>query len=366
MRARDISDELRRIMSPKLAKEFNGPSPGVFIGSEGYPNVNAGPLGSFDVANEQPSEWLKLGYDQIIAIRGNVIRSGTKQSVFSKERIIDNMKEISLASKPAEIEMIFQKKPTFAMNFDSYVQPMGPFAKLERLRITENPKIEQRVEKIVSDEIKANQMANMLYDYGLDVYKITTILSSGALGLDKKMVPTRWAITATDDILAKSLLKDIRTYKPVNEITVFESWNLDNHFIILVMPGSWEFENFECWSRGPWAGIQYEYEPFEGRTTYAEQEGGGYYASRIGIAEHLHNIRRQARVVVFREIYEGYTIPLGVWQVRENVRNAFSSEGRKFALVKEALLYIGKHLRTPLNQYLSKSRIFRQRRLTDY
>jgi hypothetical protein len=37
-------------------------------------------------------------------------------------------------------------------------------------------------------------------------------LSIGVLGLkkDKKLVPTRWAITATDDILAKKLLEKVK------------------------------------------------------------------------------------------------------------------------------------------------------------
>ncbi len=95
-------------------------------------------------------------------------------------------------------------------------------------------------------------------------------------------------------------------------------------------------------------------------------EGGGYYASRIAVVEYLHKIKRQARVVVFREIYEGYSVPVGVWQVRENMRNAMTSSPVKFSSLKEAMNYVSTRLRFPLKNYMEKSTIFMQRRLTDF
>ncbi len=372
MRATELSEEIRRLMMPKLTKEFTGPSPGIFVGSENYPTVNVGPLGMTDNVNDNPADWLGMNYQQIVSIRGSMIRSGRPEHIKSRERIINNVQEISIAARPTDVEMIFQKRPVFSVSFDRYVQPMGPFAKLESLRLQENPRVDAKVEKTVNDELKAAQAAELLYGHGIDVYKITTILSSGILGFDKKLVPTRWSITATDDILAKGMMKDIRTYKSVNDFLVFESHKLDNHFTILVMPGSWEFENFEAWSKGSsWSkgmacNLEYEYEPFTGRTKYAAGEGGGYYASRLGIVEYLHRIKRQARVIVFREISEGYNIPLGVWQVRENVRNATSLEPVRFATKKEALAYVSGRIRWPFGMYLQKSKILSQRRLNDF
>ena len=63
---------------------------------------------------------------------------------------------------------------------------------VERMHVTDNPKIPKQVDRIVSDELKAVEAAHGLYELGLDVYKVTTILSSGALGLRgaQKMVPT--------------------------------------------------------------------------------------------------------------------------------------------------------------------------------
>ena len=51
------------------------------------------------------------------------------------------------------------------------------------MHVTANPKIPKQVDRIVSDELKAVEAAQGLYKLGLDVYKVTTILSSGVLGL---------------------------------------------------------------------------------------------------------------------------------------------------------------------------------------
>ena len=112
--------------------------------------------------------------------------------------------------------------------------------------------------------------------------------------------------------------------------------------------------------------ISEEYEPFEGRTDYAKKQGGGYYAARLGVVEALYKMRRQARVVVFREIGTSYTVPVGVWEVRENVRHALEAPPQKFATKEEALAYIASQLAVPLAEYMKKSKVLLQRRLTEF
>jgi hypothetical protein len=191
----------------------------------------------------------------------------------------------------------------------------------------------------------------------------------------KKLVPTRWSITATDDMIFKNMVSEVKDFPPVNEYMVYSSNYLDNHFQILLIPGNWEYENFEAWAPGSmWSfnlkktEIIEEYEAFKGRTRYANKEGGGYYAARLGVIEGLHSMRRQARVVVFRdrEIYEGYTVPLGVWQVRENVRNAFRQKPEKFATLNQALKHIDSKLRIPMEDYIKNSLMLKQRRISDF
>jgi len=113
MRASDIPDEMRRLMAPKMTKEFYGPSPGIFIGAEGYPKVNAGPLGIMEnnPLYDNPASWLNLSYMRIICMRAATLRANKKENIFSKERFVGDLQEISLASLPTEVEMIFSKKP---------------------------------------------------------------------------------------------------------------------------------------------------------------------------------------------------------------------------------------------------------------
>jgi hypothetical protein len=80
--------------------------------------------------------------------------------------------------------------------------------------------------------------------------------------------------------------------------------------------------------------------------------------------------RRQASVVVFREAHTGYILPVGVWQVRENVRNAMRHRPLKYNKLKEALERIGTQFKIPLNHWIIKSSLLQnilfQRRITDF
>lgn len=361
----------------KVGQDFFGPGMNLFVGRYGYPRVNLGPMGAMDDKPnlDSPGQWLGMEYQKIVELRSMLIRSKQKIGIFSRERFVQENQELAMASRPTDIEMHFKKKPVYRVSFSDIVQPMGPSAPLERLRIAENPRIPRKVDAIVSDELKASDAGFMLYKKGEDVYKVTSILSSGALGIGerKKLVPTRWSITGTDDIITKELLKEVRGFPSINEFMVFEAEHLSNHFVVLLMPGNWEFENFEAWAPGtPWCfnmkntEIIEEYEPFRGRTKYADKEGGGYYASRIACVEYLHRIRRQGRALVFREVYEGYCVPLGVWVVRETARRAYQAKPRGFATMGEALKYCSSRMRIPVEEYRKSSVMLRQKRIQDF
>ena len=62
-----------------------------------------------------------------------------------------------------------------------------------------------------------------------------------------------------------------------------------------------------------------DYEEYFGRTRYA-RVGGCYYSTRLAVAEALGMERRQAAAIVLRETYPGFIMPLGVWNVRESIR----------------------------------------------
>nr|CBH37091.1 conserved hypothetical protein, containing DUF650 and DUF651 domains [uncultured archaeon] len=383
----------KRTEFAKLAdtKEFFGPSTSVFVGWRGYPVVGVGPMTilegkAYDAELgrlEDPSEWFAhgLGMEEIVELRSSSLRAKRGETVTSRTNFVSDMAELALAKQPVDVELTFKSKPTFNLSFSDVTRPTGASVTVEKMNVTENPKIPKQVESIVSDELRAVESAKELYDLGLDVYKVAEILSAGTLGLhrDKKMVPTRWSITATDDLIFKKLATQLKEYPVIDSYYVYESSYMDNHFQILLIPTLFEYENFEAWFPGSvWNDASFQrpvivedYEGFKGRKQYAE-EGGGYYAARLAVAEALHKMRRQAGVIVFREIHPSYFIPLGVWVVRETVRAAFRNRCVKFETKTEALKYIDSllqaktGLKLAIRDFEVQSVILRQKKLTDY
>jgi hypothetical protein len=112
-----------------------------------------------------------------------------------------------------------------------------------------------------------------------------------------------------------------------------------------------------------------DWEGLENRTTYAEI-GGCYYSARLAVCELLVKERRQATVIVLREARPGYIMPVGVWHVRENVRNAMRQTPLKFRTLEEALQRIASQFQIPLHQWIRKSALIKdalfQKRMTDF
>jgi len=360
-------------LKKKITKDVFGPSQDVFIGSYGYPHLSFGPLVGVQEKPVSPAELYGKSYDEIISSRAQLLRG--KKFVTVGERMRRDVQEVAMSIKPIDVEVNLSKDPVFDMKFSTLVQPMGPSAPMKRFLQADNPKIPKKVDSVSEGDTKASDAISELSRHGFDSYYITNIFSAGVLGQEekKKIVPTKWSITAIDDIRGKQLMDRIRYYPEINEIMLYSNEFLDNHFEVLLIPGKWEFENFESWSpNSVWAKgaketvTTEEYESFWGRTTYAESQVGGYYASRIGVVEHLNSIRRQARVVVFREIGEGYIMPVGVFAVRETARNAFRNKPMKFQTLSEALSHLSKKLKVPIKNYLSKSGVLQQTRLNDF
>jgi hypothetical protein len=363
----------------KLSTELFGPAPSLFVGWKSYPDVFVGPMTAIAPEKaailDNPGKWYGSSFEEILEMRSMLVRSKKQQNIRERNRFLEKSQEVALSTKPIDVETHFKKKPTYNLSFSSVSQPMGPTAELKDFWIAENPKIPKRVDSLVSEGASAVKAAMELYENNYDVYYLTNVLSSGAIGFHerKKLVPTRWSITAVDDMIAKGLMEEIRRFPEINEFRVYENTYLENHFEVLMLPGRWEFEQFEAWApKTLWTlafdkpVIQEEYEPFDGRTEYAFKEGGGYYAGRFAVTEALHRMRRQARVIIFREIYEGYIMPVGVWEVRENVRKALEKQPKRFASLKDALSNIQTRLRNPIEEYLKKSELLKQRKLVDY
>lgn len=358
--------------------------PGVFIGRIGYPSVSIGPLvppvhgdtGLLDT----PELWLGKSIEDIVRFRFQLVRGKHRVRVDQMEgdRLIEYTRELGLSMDPTETEVEFLKKPSGNLVLDDNSQPFGPSAPLKKLDIG-TLKIDHRIDKAYSDtDLKAKDAIIGLFEDGTMVSKIQRAFSVGAFGLknNRRFVPTRWSITAIDDTISKELVKEVKDYPLINEYRIFESWELDNRFVIIMMPLAWSYELIEAWypntvwnPKGNSTMIYGDHEGYNGKSKYASI-GGCYYAARLAVNEYLTRKRRQARVVILREAHSGYIIPVGVWNVRENVRNALRGESRNFDTLNEALNYIGGRLDIDVDTWISKSVILKdakcQRRLADY
>ena len=217
-----------------------------------------------------------------------------------------------------------------------------------------------------------------LYNDGIFLTKIQRSFSVGSFGLGKrrKFVPTRWSITAVDSMIGQELMKNTKTYPLINEYRVYESNELDNRWEVLMLPLAWMYELIEAWYPNTvWnpmgRGIMMisDSEGFNGRKEYAEI-GGCYYAARLAVNELLNKERRQAAVTILREAHPGYILPVGVWNVRENVRNALKNPPRGFNTLQEALDHIAGKLEIGMKRWIRQSDVLRdalyQKRIDDY
>lgn len=359
-----------------LSREIFGSSPpALFVGRYNYPRVSVGPmippyLDENALILNEPDFWYGRPIDTIINYRTSLVRSVFPVNVKKPQgnRFLETSQLIIMAKSPVDTEAIFEKEPRFRVEFDSYSQPMGPIGKVEKVVIAENPKIHPKLEYIVSDtDLKARPAAISLYKMGFSVTQINQLLSAGLLGTQKhrRLVPTRWSITSIDSIISESHIQRIKTYPEINEYMLFESNYLDNHFKIILIPSSWSFEQLEAWYPGSaWVAQGYQpiivndYEFYSGRKDYASRVAGAYYAARLAIGEYLSSIRRQAAALILREVRPGYVLPLGVWQIRENVRNAMNTKPKRYTSLDNALKTAGRSLLIPLEKWLEKSQLY--------
>ena len=319
-------------------QDIDGVSPpSVFIGRIGYPHVYIGPLVPPVHENtaifDSPENWFGKSMDEIVGFRSLLIRGKHLVNVTKINdagKILDQTRELALADTCVDTELNLTKKPQGSITMSDDVQPFGPSAPIRDLHVG-NARYDQKIEKAYYDtDLRATPAIVDLYNRGVTVTKIQKAFSVGAFGVEKnrRLVPTRWSITAVDDTISKSLVAQVKTYPEINEYRVYESNYLDNVFEILLLPQQWSYESMEAWypgtvwnPNGSTVAIYSDWEGNSGRTTYASI-GGCYYSGRLAICEQLLKERRQATAIVLREARPGYIMPIGVWQVRENVRNA--------------------------------------------
>jgi len=76
---------------------------------------------------------------------------------------------------------------------------------------------------------------------------------------------------------------------------------------------------------------------------------------RLPLTEHLIKIKRQASVLMFREITQEYYAPLGVGIVRETAKRTFQSKPKHFDTIQQALQNIQTRINVPIETIKQKS-----------
>ena len=356
---------------------FGTSPPSVFVGRFNYPRVNVGILSppvEVDYAEvlDSPETWFKeqTTIRDILDYRSEMIHSRTRYNVKRpKGNLLEVMQELAMSKKATDIEVQLKSKPKFKFSVSNFTPPIGNPALIKNAIITENVGTPRKLDKIISDtDLKAAKAVTDLYKF-IPVSKIEKIFSVGLLGLpfQRKLVPTRWSITGVDDIISKDLRQKVKTYHELSEFQVFHSEYIGNHYEILFIPEPYEYELIEIkepksvWNPyGKYAAIYSDYESYWGRKDYASATGGAFYAGRLSVLEHLEKIKRQAAILIIREVLPAYYAPLGIWQMRETVRGAFENKPEVFDSVDDALKRISTRINTPMKKILRKSKLFQK------
>ncbi|MBO3804178.1 MAG: hypothetical protein JTT11_10000 [Candidatus Brockarchaeota archaeon] len=348
--------------------------PAVFVGGFGSPKVFVGPMVPPILEDtsllSKPELWFGKSIQEVVEMRSKLVRGKYLVSVDSPsrglDRISEKVQELGISSAPAESEVEFVKKPTSTVTLSDHFEPFGPSATLKEFDLG-NCKVSKHVERAFYDtDLKAEGAVMLSYRAGVEVSAIQRAFSVGAFGLGKRrrFVPTRWSITAVDSIISQKLIQGVKENPLVNDYLVYECDNLDNRYLVLMIPEPWCYEWIEAWWPGTaWnpedsISVEGDHEFFEGRTTYASI-GGCYYAVRLAVAEKLSSMGRQAGVVALREAYPGYIVPVGVWINRESVRAALRKEPKKFGTLSEALQHISTRMRVPISSWVSTSALLK-------
>jgi len=351
------------------SKEVLGSSPPtVFVGRVNYPKIMVYPSSPPIIGDteyfENSKYWINSSLDEFLTARLSLIRGGVRYhvgSAINPDKLILDIQAITIASRPVDVELDLRSKPIGGI-LDDNSPPLGPSAPLDKLRISTLPPPLKIVEKVYSDsDMKAREGIVKLYSFGLEVEKIAKILSIGGIGRKRRLVPTRWSITATDKIISDELIGEIKTFDTIDKIEVYVRKFNRNLFIAILLPRKWSFEWGEAWFPGStwnkwgnYVDVEIDNEGHNGRKDYPEI-GGCYYASRLGVSEYLYARRKQATAILWREIYEGFNLPVGVWFVRENIREMFKKKPLTFDSIEPVFTYLKEILRVDLKKWLSKS-----------
>ncbi|MGZ5511387.1 MAG: hypothetical protein ACXWFC_13085 [Nitrososphaeraceae archaeon] len=359
--------------------------PSVFVGRYGYPKVSIGPMVPADIHGntsilDSPEAWVGKTLQEILNYRLSLVRGLNSIKINDLDnKFILTLQELTMSSKPAESELDFHKIPTFHQSLllsdqnndlNKEFTPFGPQAEIKSFKLSSSTSTNKKIDNLYSDNtVKATDAIIDLYNNGIEISQINKVLSLGMLGRKNKrhLVPTRWSISATDDIISSYLVRKIEFYQSIDKFEVIEYNHFSNYYSIILIPSDvWSFEMVEAWYDQNNVNkffLESDYESATGLDHYP-RIAGAYFAAKLGMLEYLYSCRkRKCSVLVLREIRPEYLVPLGVWQIREGIRDALRSKQvpktNSFSDFRKALNYASKGMKVPLLDWLKHSESYK-------
>jgi len=347
--------------------------PSVFVGSYNYPKIFVGPMvppihGDTSLL-DSPEKWTGKSLEEIINFRLNLVRGIQKIPITQTEgRYIENLQEVAMSSKPIDSDLIFEKALSSSVSLDGESAPFGPIGEIKSAKFSGTSSVKS-IEKIFYDkDLKAQDAVLNLYNSGIEISKIQKCFSIGMLGQKRKLVPTKWSITATDDIISKSFTDEILDYNLIDACKVFSYEHLGNVFSVVLFPHRWIYEMIEAWYSNGILGFGSDHEDARG-INHPPAIAGAYFAAKLGIVEYLSKKKIQAGVVILREIRPEYAIPVGVWQIREGIREAMKQNPIIADNFEHALVLASNKMSISKPEWLSHgsiTKLIRQKTLSDF
>jgi len=347
--------------------------PSVFVGSYNYPKVNVGPMvppihGDTSLL-DTPEKWIGKTLEEIVNYRLNLVRGIQKVPVSDPSgRYIENLQELAMSETATDSDIQFYKATSPVGLLDGYSAPFGPIGEIKSVKFSSSPS-QRQIEKVYYDrDLLASDAVLKLYNSGIEISQIQKCFSIGMMGKKRKLVPTRWSITATDDIISKSLIDETLDYPLIDGVRVFHFEHMGNLFSVILFPYRWLYEMIEAWYSKGVLGFGSDHEDARG-IDHPPEIAGAYFAAKLAVGEYLVRNQIQSGALVLREIRPEYAIPIGVWQIREGVREAMKQKPVLADSFGNALDVAAKPMSISTKEWLSHGfilKLMRQKRISDF
>jgi hypothetical protein len=360
--AKKLAEKYKKLYGKSiiLKKDINGYTPpSNLISSINYPKLSLGVLTSYNENIEiydNPIYWAKNNIDVEEIIKSRISLINAKKIVDANlprknDKLYNEILDSMLSVKSINLEIHFNKISE-NMKISKIIGLYGYSGIIDKIKINENPKIPNEIYKI--EEMKAEDSIYYLYKSGMSDYYLSRLFSMGFFGykINKKLVPSKWAITAVHEILEKKIKEEIKDYSKINDKYYLFYYSLyGNDFYGVFFPGNGNCELIETLIPGSVYNLDSKYSII-GR----DDESGGYSALKLSFAEFMRNYKMVGNLVVFRFVTKEYKIPLGVWVVREGTKYMLNNLIEKFDNYNELIEYLNNKFMNKYNVSVYKLR----------